>query len=211
MPVSRYAALIPVKPPAIGKSRLLGVADRRALAEAFALDTVAACVAASAVAEVLVVTDDAPFSARLTRLGTDAIPDGVAGDLNGTLRQAAAEARRRWPDLRPVAVCADLPALRPADLDAVLLRAGPHPAFVSDAAGVGTTLYLAAYDEFDPRFGPGSREAHLDAGALELADAAPSVRRDVDDADDLRDAVALGVGPETAAVTRAGTTTGRHP
>ena len=27
MPVSRYAVLVPVKPPAIGKSRLLGVAD----------------------------------------------------------------------------------------------------------------------------------------------------------------------------------------
>lgn len=201
MPVSQYAVLLPVKPPAIGKSRLLGVADRRALAEAFALDTVAACIAASSVAEVLVVTDDAPFSARLTGLGTNAIPDGVAGDLNGTLRQAAAEAHRRWPGLRPVAICADLPALRPADLDDVLLRAGPHPAFVPDAAGVGTTLYVAAYDEFDPRFGPGSREAHLDAGALEIADAAPSVRRDVDDADDLRDAVVLGVGPETAALT----------
>ncbi len=49
------------------------------------------------------------------------------------------------------------------------------PAFVPDAAGVGTTLYAAAYDEFDPRFGPGSRAAHLDAGARELADAAPSV------------------------------------
>lgn len=201
MPVSRYAVLIPVKPPAIGKSRLLGVADRRALAEAFALDTVAACVAASAVAEVLVVTDDVPFATRLTGLGTRAIPDGVAGDLNGTLRQAAAEAHRRWPELRPVAICADLPALRSADLDRVLQRAGAHPAFVPDAAGVGTTLYAAAYDEFDPRFGPGSREAHLDAGAREIADAAPSVRRDVDDADDLRDAVALGVGPETSALT----------
>ncbi|HEU5035761.1 MAG TPA: 2-phospho-L-lactate guanylyltransferase [Nocardioides sp.] len=205
MPVSstesRYAVLVPVKPPAIGKSRLHGVADRRALAEAFALDTVAACVAASAVAEVLVVTDDALFSARLMGLGTNAIPDGVAGDLNGTLRQAAAEAHRRWPDLRPVALCADLPALRSADLDDALGKAGPRPAFVPDAAGVGTTLYVAAYDEFDPRFGPGSREAHLDAGAREIADAAPSVRRDVDDADDLRDAIALGVGRETAALT----------
>lgn len=201
MPVSRFAALVPVKPPAVGKSRLLGVADRRALAEAFARDTVAACLAASSVAEVLVVTDDAQFSAHLSALGAAAIPDGVAGDLNGTLRQAAAEAHRRWPALRPVALCADLPSLRPADLDRVLGSVGPHPSFVPDAAGVGTTLYVAAYDEFDPRFGPGSREAHLDAGALELADAAASVRRDVDDVDDLRDAVALGVGPATAALT----------
>jgi len=195
-----YAVLVPVKPPAIGKSRLLGLSgtDRRALAGAFAEDTVAACVAASLVGAVLVITDDARFSARLSELGATAIPDGVANDLNGTLRQAAAEARRRWPHLRPVALCADLPALRPEDLDAVLASIGVHPSFVPDAAGVGTTLYVAEHDEFAPRFGGGSREAHLDAGARELADAPASVRRDVDDLDDLRDALILGVGPRTA-------------
>lgn len=201
MPVSRYVLIVPVKPPAVGKSRLHGVADRRALAEAFALDTVAACLDATTVGRVLVVTDDAEFSAHLSALGASAIPDGVADDLNGTLRQAAAEARRRWPDLTPAALCADLPALRPGDLDEVLGRAGDGPWFVPDAAGVGTTLYSAAYDDFDPRFGPGSRAAHADAGAREVADAAPSVRRDVDDADDLRDAIDLGVGPRTAFLT----------
>jgi 2-phospho-L-lactate guanylyltransferase len=151
---------------------------------------------------VLVVTDDAGFSSRAAALGSTAIPDGVSDDLNGTLRQAAAEAHRRWPHLRPVAVCADLPALRPVELGAVLdAMAGPHPWFVADAAAVGTTIYAAAYDEFDPRFGPGSRAAHLDAGARE-AEAAPSVRRDVDDLDDLRDALALGVGPRTGRAAR---------
>lgn len=202
MPVSRYVALVPVKPPAVGKSRLLGVVDRRALAEAFALDTVTACLAADLVERVLIVTDDAEFSAHLSALGAAAIPDGVAGDLNGTLRQAAAEAHRRWPHLTPVALCADLPALRPGDLDEVLRRTVTgQPWFVPDAAGDGTTLYTAAYDAFDPRFGSGSRDAHLAAGAQELTDAAPSVRRDVDDVHDLRDAISLGVGPRTAALT----------
>lgn len=198
-----HAAIVPVKPPAIGKSRLAGLdaEQRRALAAAFAQDTVAACLAASSVAEVLVVTDDVAFSRVLAGLGAAGIPDGVAEDLNGTLCQAAAEARRRWPHLRPLALCADLPCLRPDDLDAALAAARtPHPSFVADAAGVGTTLYVASHEEFDPRFGPGSREAHLDAGARELLDARRSVRRDVDDVDDLREAVALGVGPRTAAV-----------
>jgi len=197
---SGYVVLVPVKPPAVGKSRLrdLDSGHRRALAEAFALDTVAASVAAGSVVEVLVVTDDAPFSSLLAGLGTAAIPDGVSGDLNGSLRQAAAEARRRWPQLRPVALCADLPALRPADLDLVLAGAHDQPAFVPDAAGVGTTLYVASYDEFDPHFGIGSREAHLRTGAREVTDAPASVRRDVDDADDLLDAITLGVGPRTA-------------
>ena len=132
----QFVVLVPVKSPALGKSRLgdLGDDARRDLAEAFALDTVAACLAATSVGAVLVVTDDVRFSSVLTGLGAAAVPDGVTGDLNGTLRQAAAEAHRRWPHLLPVAVCADLPALVPHDLDATLARiAGPHPWFVSDA------------------------------------------------------------------------------
>ena len=199
----QYAALVPVKPPAVGKSRLAGLGPqvRRALAEAFALDTVAACLEATAVVQVLVITDDVQVSSAVATLGAAAIPDGVSGDLNGTLRQAAAEAVRRWPELRPVALCADLPALRAADLDRALARIlTPHPWFVPDAAGVGPTMYVAARAEFDPRFGPGSREAHLHAGAIELADVPASVRRDVDDLDDLRMAIGLGVGAHTTAV-----------
>jgi 2-phospho-L-lactate guanylyltransferase len=206
-----FVVLVPVKPPAVGKSRLEGLGDdvRRRLAEAFAHDTVVACVAADTVAAVLVVTDDAPFSAVLSGLGCAAIPDGVTDDLNGTLRQAAAEAARRWPRLIPVAVCADLPALRSADLDDALARvATGHPWFVADADGAGTTLYVASHDEFDPRFGPGSRAAHLDAGAAELLDVAASVRRDVDDLDDLREAIALGVGSWTASAVPSEATTG---
>lgn len=197
----QYAVLIPVKPPAVGKSRLAGLDGdtRRRLAEAFAQDTVLACLRAELVRQVLVVTDDAHFSRVLSALGCASIPDGVAGDLNGTLRQAAAEAHRRWPDLVPVAICADLPSLRAAELDLVLGGLpDSRPAFVPDAAGVGTTMYAAAYDVFDPRFGLGSRAAHLDAGARELADAPASVRRDVDDAADLADATTLGLGPSTS-------------
>lgn len=197
----QYAVVVPVKPPARGKSRLVGLPDdrRRELAAAFALDTVAACLTADRVARVLVVTDDVPFARRLIEAGCAAIPDGVTGDLNASLRQAAAEVVRRWPGLVPVAVCADLPCLRPADLDAALaLVPDDRPAFVADAAGIGTTLYAAPPDAFDPRFGPESRAAHLDAGAWEVTGELASLRRDVDDLADLRAARVLGVGAHTA-------------
>ncbi|MFC4786773.1 2-phospho-L-lactate guanylyltransferase [Nocardioides sp. MAHUQ-72] len=200
----QYVVLVPVKPPAHGKSRLAGASDerRRELAAAFALDTVSACLAADRVHAVLAVTDDAPFAARLAALGCSSIPDGVTGDLNATLGQAAAEVDRRWPGLVPVAVCADLPALRPEELDDVLGRVpADTAAFVADQEGVGTTLYAAPYALFAPRFGPGSRFAHLGTGALEIEGALPTLRRDVDDLDDLRGALALGVGRHTAAVT----------
>ncbi|NYD42460.1 2-phospho-L-lactate guanylyltransferase [Nocardioides panaciterrulae] len=198
----QFAVLVPVKPPAQGKSRLVAPSQelRRGLAAAFALDTVAACLAAGRVAAVLAVTDDAAFSQRLAEAGCAAIPDGVSGDLNATLRQAAAEAGRRWPELEPVAVCADLPALRPGDLDEALAAVpAARPCFVSDAAGVGTTMYAAPLDHFDPRFGVGSRLAHLGTGAVELGGDLRTLRHDVDDLEDLRQVLALGLGDHTVA------------
>ncbi|HEY2876981.1 2-phospho-L-lactate guanylyltransferase [Nocardioides sp.] len=192
-----YVVLLPVKPPAQGKSRLEGdPARRRALAAAFALDTARACLAAGSVTAVLAVTDDARFADQLRTVGCETIPDGVAGNLNETLRLAAAEARRRWPEATPVAVCADLPALLPADLDAALDTADGM-AFVADQDEVGTTLYTAPYDLFTPRFGHRSRQAHLDIGAREITGDLWSLRRDVDDAAGLAAATTLGLGAHT--------------
>jgi 2-phospho-L-lactate guanylyltransferase len=200
-----YVVLLPVKPPARGKSRLeVDPARRRGLAAAFALDTARACLAATRVRAVLAVTDDARFADDLRAAGCETIPDGVTGDLNESLRQAAAEAARRWPDAVPVAVCADLPALLPGDLDAALDDAvpaqqehGDGAAFVSDHDGVGTTLYTSSYDAFAPHFGPGSRQAHLDAGAREITGALDSLRLDVDDRAALAAASRIGVGAHT--------------
>jgi len=196
----QYVAVVPVKPPAVGKSRLgLGADLRRDLAAAFALDTVTACLATDAVAQVLAVTDDAMFARDLAVAGCAVLPDGPSGDLNTSLVLAAAEAQRRWPSLRPVALCADLPALRPEDLAEALATAAAHEsAFVADAAGVGTTMYTAIPGAFLPRFGPGSRAAHLAGGAAEIPGLLPSLRQDVDDLVDLARADSLGLGWHTA-------------
>ena len=195
-----YVVLLPVKPPARGKSRLeVDPGRRRSLAAAFALDTARACLTAERVIAVLAVTDDAGFAEDLRAAGCETIPDGVADDLNETLRLAAAEARRRWPDARPAAVCADLPSLHPADVDAALLVAAAalSPAFVADRDGLGTTLYTAPHETFRPRFGSGSREAHLAAGSREIGGDLYSLRRDVDDAEALVAAADLGLGAHT--------------
>jgi 2-phospho-L-lactate/phosphoenolpyruvate guanylyltransferase len=192
-----YVVLLPVKPPSRGKSRLELDPDRRhALAAAFALDTARACVSARRVAAVLAVTDDARFAETLRAAGCETIPDGVADDLNGSLRLAAAESRRRWPDAVPAAVCADLPALVPAELDQAL-DFGTGQRFVADHDEIGTTLYTAPYDAFEPRFGGSSREAHLAGGAQEIPGRLASLRLDVDDATGLAAAQALGVGAHT--------------
>jgi 2-phospho-L-lactate guanylyltransferase len=203
--VARYAVLVPVKPPVLAKSRLGGLGDRLRvdLAQAFASDTVAAARACPSVSRVLVVTDDHLLAGRLREQGADVIPDG-ASDLNATLVQAAAEVHRRDPSLHLVALCADLPALRPAELARALEATDPvRMSFVSDQEGTGTTTVVApTLDAFRPSFGPGSRLHHLaaDAHEVDVADV-PGLRRDVDEPDDLVEAIRLGVGPRTASVT----------
>ncbi len=201
-PALRFVVLVPVKPPTQGKSRLVGLPDeqRAVLATAFARDTVTAALAARRVAVVMVVTDDAEFAATAAADGCATLPDGVTGDLNGSLVQAALEAGRRWPSYAVAALCADLPALRSTDLDEALGRVPADGAgFVTDAGGEGTTTYAAASAElFVPRFGPGSRNAHAASGTVEIAGELSSLRQDVDDVGDLGRAMVLGVGAHTA-------------
>ena len=102
--------------------------------------------AAGSVGAVLVVTDDARFAARPAAAGCATIPDGVAGDLNATLRQAAAEARAALAGPGAGRAVRRPAGLRADDLDAALAGAAAGaPAFVADAAGVGhDALHRAA-------------------------------------------------------------------
>ncbi len=108
----------------------------------------------------------------------------------------------------PVALLADLPALRPDDLAAALrevtLRAATAASYVIDAEGTGTTLYTAASGIFDPLFGADSAARHQAAGAVPVPGDLATLRRDVDDLAGLEAAVALGVGTATRALVRHG-------
>lgn len=200
-----WTLVVPVKPLARAKSRLSGAAGphRERLALAIATDTVSAVLRSSRVQGVVVVTDDPVAAPELAALGAIIVPDEPDSGLNPALVHGAAEARRLAPASAVGALSADLPSLRPDELDRVLDAAAATPnAFVPDAAGIGTTLYTARPDAgFSPAFGGLSRARHLDGGAHELAlDDVPSVRRDVDTIEDLRAALELGVGPHTASV-----------
>jgi 2-phospho-L-lactate/phosphoenolpyruvate guanylyltransferase len=213
-----WAVVLPVKRLSAGKSRLRGAlpgVPHERLALALAADTAAAAIACPEVAEVVVVTDDPAAAEALAALGARIVPD-VGGGLNGAFGGGAAAVHGR-----PVAALAgDLPALRPADLSGVLRAAEPtlrrfagepmtwrfaaEPMtrrFAADAAGTGTVLLTApSGDSLDPHFGPASAAAHAASGALPLAGAPTRLRRDVDTADDLAAATALGLGPHTAAL-----------
>ncbi|WP_059011760.1 2-phospho-L-lactate guanylyltransferase [Streptomyces specialis] len=205
---TRWSLVVPLKPLALAKSRLAPVAGdtlRPSLALAFAEDTVAAVLACAAVRDVVVVTDD-PLAGRcLAALGARIVPDAPGRGLNAALTYGADAVRDAAPDAAVAVLNADLPALRPAELARVLAAAeGAARAFLADAAGIGTTLLTAAAGKpLGPRFGGPSRERHLASGAVELTLAGvDSVRRDVDTGADLWAALALGVGPRTAAGAR---------
>ena len=201
----QWTLVVPLKPLARAKSRLSDTAAdglRPGLALAFALDTVAAALACPAVKDVAVVTGDALAGRELGALGAHIVPDEPGGGLNAALAHAAAVVRTSRPDSAVAALNADLPALRPLELVRVLDSAAEFPrAFLADAAAIGTTLLSAAPgNELRPAFGEDSRSRHRASGARELhLDAVDSVRQDVDTGDDLRAALAMGVGPRTAA------------
>src|SRR5437763_959615 len=142
------------------------------LALAMALDTVRAAMACAGAAVVVAVTDDARAVAALQELGATVVADEPDAGLNPALVHGAAA------DVVPgsagiAALSSDLPALRSRDLDdaltqaARLLSATDGAAVVTDAAGIGTTLFAAgSRATFRPAFGAGSRAAHVGAGAV---------------------------------------------
>lgn len=201
----RWSLVVPVKRPEFAKSRLADAAGplRPQLARAFAADTVTAALAAAHVEDVTVVTDDDETARSVKVLGAFVVADTPDAGLNAALRHGVRSIAARQPAAPVAALSADLAALRPDELDRVLEAASQHQvSFVADAAGIGTTLYAAvANTAFEPRFGGRSRAAHRQAGAVELdlADI-PSVRRDIDTAVDLWDAIRLGLGPRSASV-----------
>ncbi|MER5357115.1 2-phospho-L-lactate guanylyltransferase [Streptomyces sp. NPDC002785] len=203
-PAGPWTLVVPLKPLVRAKSRLTpatGAALRPRLALAFARDTVAATLSCRAVRDVVVVTDDTEAGAALAALGARIVPDEPDRGLNAALAHGERTVRARRPGAALAALNADLPALRPGELARVLDFAAAFPrAFVTDAAGIGTTFLSAAPGvELRPAFGGSSRARHLDSGAAEISlTGIDSVRQDVDTGDDLRAALALGVGPHTA-------------
>ena len=191
-----FALLVPVKTLTLAKSRLrTAQRDARApLMRAFALDAIAAALHSLSVAQVYVVTEEPGFEVD----GAIRLLDKGDGDLNRALQHASLQARLLDPTLGIAAMCADLPCLRPDDLDGAL-AAGMSPRwFVADASGSGTTLLAAGPGvDLDPRFGAGSARRHEESGATPVRGGLRTLRMDVDTEADLDAAVQIGLGLNT--------------
>jgi len=197
-----WSLLVPVKHLARAKSRLARAAGphRAELALAIACDTVAAALECPAVERVLAITDDPRAGRALEVLGARVVAGEPGTGLNPALEHGEAAAGPRTPGTGLCALSADLPALRPTELAAVLRAAQRYGrSFLADAPGTGTTLLAATAGSFLlPAFEGASRARHLRSGARELlVSGVETVRKDVDTPQDLRAARELGVGPST--------------
>ncbi|MGL4175171.1 MAG: 2-phospho-L-lactate guanylyltransferase [Dermatophilaceae bacterium] len=195
---SAWAVVVPVKGGPLAKSRLdLARPLRTELADAFALDTLAAAAAGMPHAHLLVVGPP-------TDPGSGAEVHTVADPGRGLDSAVAAGvvAAAALGAARVAVLLADHPALRPAELSAAVAACSAHQrAVVADADGTGTALLtLPAAPPVATAFGAGSAGAHARLGFVPVRVDAPGLRLDVDDTPALWRAVGLGVGPHTGRV-----------
>lgn len=187
--------VIPVRSPDRGKSRLGSTfgPSRAGLARAIAEDTITAALHARS-CRVVVVTDDAELTRWCALRGVATEPDPGEG-----LNAAVVAGYAHSGGLRRAAMLGDLPAATGQDIDAALtLALASTESFVPDLDGTGTVLRCGVLAR--PAFGPHSAARHAELGAVRLDLDLPRLRRDVDDARSLAEAVRLGVGVRTAAV-----------
>ncbi len=195
---SPWQVIVPVKRTEHAKTRLHpppGVA-RALLARAMAADTLHAAASVLGGENVVVVTSDPGVREDAASMGMPTLPDPGAG-LN-----AAICAGLKWaPRAFQAVLLGDLPALRPSELAGVLNACAQRGVtLVTDHTGTGTSLLASTGVPLRPAFGADSARKHQQSlGAVVLHPQAPGLLRDVDDASDLREALALGVGRHTLA------------
>ena len=188
-------AIIPIKKLGTGKQRLskvLAPGSRRSLAQAMFSDVLGALRRSIAVDQIAVVTDDIVVESIAVGERTVLLSDHrVAGQSDATgigIRHALERGFERV-----LLVPGDTPLLDPVELDALLARHAHDRlelAIVADRHGSGTNaLVIAPPDRFEPSFGPGSLERHVErargAGITYRLESAPTLAHDIDTPDDL--------------------------
>ena len=191
---SDWCVIVPLSSAAQAKSRLSSLGPwREPMALSLATDVISTLLAARGVSQVLVTSD----GSLAVETGAVHVDSGTA-DLNGSIQAAESRARREGFECIAV-VMADLPCVRPEDVEDFLTRARRVPrGFVRDHRGSGTTVLTTTGPGLLPRFGGGSAAGHRAEGAVEF-EVSIRMRFDIDDPEDITVALAFGLGPATSA------------
>jgi 2-phospho-L-lactate guanylyltransferase len=158
--------VIPVRPPAEGKSRLAPVLSAEArlrFNETCFRQTIAVVVAVLGARRTLVVSRARSCLDIAASMGADTVLEDLPGGLNAALTQAAGRLRSRGAT-GILSVSCDLPFLMPDDLRAMLDAATQGGLVIAgDRAGSGTNaLMMSPVGAVPYRYGIGSFRAHQD-------------------------------------------------
>lgn len=185
--------VLPVKQLGAAKTRqssILTSAERRGLTRAMLRD-VAAAVEGSSAERVLLISSD-PWALRFAaRRGWDRLVERTQRSEAESVDAAAAELAAGGVN-RALRLPADIPLLRPRDIDQLLSASLTQPGalIVPSRDGTGTNALLRSPPNLFPsRFGPGSFALHLKEAARVGVSAAvvknPRIALDLDDPADL--------------------------
>jgi 2-phospho-L-lactate/phosphoenolpyruvate guanylyltransferase len=198
----RPAAILPVKRFDTAKQRLgeaLGSGSRAALAAAMFADVLSALEHASMLQAIVVVSGEREVRDIIAGRQVVLIEDMTEKGQSNAARAGLARAAALGMD-RAALVPSDCPLLEPSELEELFVKAagGTDVVVVPDRHDTGTNaLVIDPSGPFEPQFGPGSRQRHVDQAEQRRLSCAierpPSLTLDIDTGDDL---VALGVALE---------------
>lgn len=158
--------IVPVKPLRRGKSRLSGILsedERTALNQTMLINTLKTLNQVKEIETILVVSRD-PLALSIARdFSAKTVLEDGSPELNTALRRAASVARAYFAN-KILVLPADLPLIKPNDIESLLKRAGKPPEIVisPDRRKDGTNaLLINPADLIEFQYGPGSYKAHL--------------------------------------------------
>jgi 2-phospho-L-lactate guanylyltransferase len=158
------AGLLPIKGPEHAKRRLAAELDggvHRELIEALIEDALEFCVRTDGISW-WVISDDEAIRALAEARGLAAVADSGVG-LNEAVRTGLAAVAARGAN-SVLVIPGDVPLVRPEDADDILDTGAFSDVVVVSASDGGTNgLYLDLPTEMEPRFGPDSLRAHVEA------------------------------------------------
>jgi 2-phospho-L-lactate guanylyltransferase len=198
----RAAAILPVKRFEAAKQRLgeaLGAGSRAALASAMFSDVLGALEQSQMLEAIVVVSGEQAVQDIVAGRDVILIEDTTEKGQSNAARDGLARVAALGLD-RAALVPSDCPLLEPSELEELFVRAaaGADVVIVPDRHGTGTNaLVVDPSGPFEPQFGPGSLERHVEQaqrrGLACAVERPPSLTIDVDTGDDL---IALGIALE---------------
>ncbi len=193
--VSRVSVVVLAKHADHAKSRLgLPPEEARRTALGLASSTVRTALAAESVGTVLVVTSDPDIASDALEAGAQVVDEGRPLGINMAAVLGRREAFEASPNAPVAILVADLPYLRPQDIDAAVAEFTEldQPLFVADRHGSGTTFLIHSRGQMmGMAFGHHSASMHRRLGYGEARLPERGLRVDLDTAEDLKEMARL--------------------